>query len=140
MLFSKDGVRAQLDVHVFSNLPIPGIEVHEYVSDIGVRLKKKKVADLTHIALLGQAIVKIRARAGKLTYTQLVKDTGMSLRLVRRLFRAALLSLDTARRVPARLPSAPARVPVPAQRKVFIPSEPFLERGVGLPPPAGIRS
>lgn len=140
VLFSKDGVRAQLDVHVFSNLPIPGIEVHEYVSDIGVRLKKKKVADLTHIALLGQAIVKIRARAGKLTYTQLVKDTGMSLRLVRRLFRAALLSLDTARRVPARLPSAPARVPVPAQRKVFIPSEPFLERGVGLPPPAGIRS
>lgn len=130
-LFPEDGKRTHLDVHVFTSLPIPGIEVHEYVSDIGVQLKKKKLLDLTRVTLLAQAIQRVRAQAGKLTYAQLVKDTGISLRLVRRLFRAALLSLETAKRAP----KSSSVMAALAECNVCVPSEPFLEQGVGLPPP-----
>ena len=113
-----------------------GVTVDEYVSAIGKTLKVCKAVTQTRIAALVQSILRLRADGEKLTQVRLVQISGLSVKMVRRLFLAALAAAElvrdtgaaTARPKAARVPSSPQ----------FGLAAPLLESRVGLPPPVGV--
>ena len=123
-------------VYAFTNVPIPGLAVDEYVSAIGKTLKVRKAVTQTRIAALVQSILRLRADGEKLTQVRLVQISGLSVKMVRRLFLAALAAAElvrdtgtaTARPKAARVPASPQ----------FGLAAPLLESRVGLPPPVGV--
>lgn len=126
------GLRSHLDIFIYSNVPIPGVEVDEYVSEWAEKLREQRLLDEERRTVLGQAIGRVRGRSERLTYAALVRESGLSLRVVRRLFRSALLWVEQNRRgsmEPATGVVLGFGVEVAGLRV------PLLEQGVGLPPP-----
>ncbi len=123
-------------VYAFTNVPIPGLEVDEYVSAIGKKLKTQKAVTETNIALLMQAILRLRAAGEKLTQVRLCELAGLSAKVVRRLFLAALAAAELVRETESVKRQAGVER-IPAGPKLGL-AVPMLESRVGLPPPASV--
>ncbi len=122
-------------VYAFTNVPIPGLEVDEYVSFIGKGLKERRAVNLTRIASLVQAILQLRERKEKLTQVGLARLAGLSPKMVRRLYLAALAQVEQmgSPKV-ARISPEPLRPPAAPALQL---AAPLLETRVALPPPVG---
>jgi hypothetical protein len=133
----ESGKKKLCTVYLYSNLPVPGVEVDEYVSDIGQRLKQQKVVTQTRIALLVKVIVQLRERGERLTQVQMVQLSGLSEKMVRRLYYAALVAAEA---VQQRLKPARSEVVIIQRPEVQAVSQalPLLESRLGLPPPVSI--
>lgn len=134
---TREGAKKQAcTVYAFTNVPIPGLVVDEYVSALGKQLKARKVVAQTRIDKLVQAILKLRAIGEKLTQVRLAELSELSGRIVRRLYLAALAAAELVRDIakPAR-PSVNAGAPSEPQLGL---AAPLLESRVGLPPPTTV--
>lgn len=132
----EGGKKLACTVYAFTNVPIPGLEVDEYVSFIGRGLKQRKAVTQTRIAQLVQAILKLRARGEKLTQVGLARASGLSVKMVRRLYLPALAEVERLGQVRPEVPSLERpRPPVEPLMKAGVP---LLESRVGLPPPVSV--
>jgi len=132
----ESGKKKRCTVYVYSNLPIPGLQVDEYVSDIGEFLKQQKVVTVTRIALLVTAIFKLREAGKRITQVQLAQLSGLSEKMVRRLYQAALVAVEVAQKKAG--PGRPLpRMGLPQVRTSGL-TEPLLESRTGLPPPVAV--
>jgi len=129
----EGGKKLACTVYAFTNVPIPGLEVDEYVSFIGRGLKQRKAVTQTRIALLVQAILKLRSRGEKLTQVGLTRASGLSVKMVRRLYLAALAEVERLGQVRPEVSSLER--PRPPAEPVMKTTVPLLESRVGLPPP-----
>lgn len=120
-------------VYAFTNVPIPGLEVDEYVSFIGRGLKQRRAVTHTRIAQLVQAILKLRSRGEKLTQVGLARVSGLSVKMVRRLYLAALAEVERLGQV--QKPVVNLERPHPPARPLMKTAVALLESRVGLPPP-----
>lgn len=130
------GKKLACTIHVFTNVPVPGLEVDEYVSAIGKGLKERKAVNLTRIALLVQAIFMLRAAGEKLTQVGLARASGLSVKMVRRLYLAALAEVERRKQVQPKV--ATVEQPRPPAEPLVKTTVPLLESRVGLPPPAAV--
>ena len=132
----KTGKKLACTVYAFTNVPIPGLEVDEYVSFIGRGLKQRKAVTQTRIASLVQAILKLRLRGEKLTQVGLARVSGLSVKMVRRLYLAALAEVERLGQVRPEVASLERpRPPVEPLVKVTVP---LLESRMALPPPVSV--
>lgn len=134
---ARDGKKKQAcTVYVFTNVPIPGLKVDEYVSSIGRTLKAQKAVAEKRITLLAQAIVQLQLAGEKLTQVRLAELSGLSVKVLRRLYRAALVMVETMRegRADPR-PAGSERIPSGPRLGL---AAPLLESRLGLPPPEAV--
>lgn len=130
---ARDGSKKQAcTIYAFTNVPIPGLKVDEYVSAIGKALKVQKAVSESRIQLLVQAILRLRALGEKLTQVRVCELTRLSVKVVRRLFRAALVEAESVRNLVTIQPVDVEQVPIETQLRLAVP---LLESRVGLPPP-----
>ena len=120
-------------VYAFTNVPIPGLKVDEYVSFIGRGLKQRKAVTYTRIALLVQAILKLRARGEKLTQVGLARESGLSVKMVRRLYLAALAEVERLGQV--RSEGATLERSRPPAAPLVKAADSLMEAQIALPPP-----
>ncbi len=133
---NEGGKRQACSIYAFTNLPIPGLQVDEYVSVIGKGLKQRKAVTETRIAQLVQAILQMRGRKEKLTQVGLARVSGLSVKMVRRLYLAALAEVERIGQVRSEVVCLERpRPPAGPLVKVEVP---LLESRVGLPPPVGV--
>ena len=132
----EGGKKQACTIYAFTNVPIPGLAVDEYVSAIGKGLKQRKAVAHTRIAALVQAILRLRGGGEKLTQVRLVELSGLSVKIVRRLFLAALAAAELVRDIGSvGRPAVIARGPSGPQLGL---AAQLLESRVGLPPPVGV--
>ena len=132
----EGGKKLACTVYAFTNVPIPGLEVDEYVSFIGRGLKQRKAVTQTRIAQLVQAILQLRSQGEKLTQVGLARVSGLSVKMVRRLYLAALAEVERLGQVRSEVASL-ERLRPPAEPLVKV-EVPLLESRVALPPPVGV--
>ena len=123
-------------VYAFTNVPIPGLEVDEYVSFIGKGLKQRKAMTQTRIATLVQAILQLRSRGEKLTQVGLARASELSVKTVRRLYLAALAEVERQGQIRPEVVSLER--PHPPTEPLVKVEVPLLESRVALPPPVGV--
>ena len=131
----EGGKKLACTIYAFTNVPIPGLVVDEYVSAIGKGLKERKAVAHTRIAALVQAILRLRAGGEKLTQVGLARASGLSVKMVRRLYLAALAEVERLGQV--RKAVVNLERPHPPALPLMKTAVALLESRVGLPPPIG---
>ena len=105
------------------------------MSAIGKGLKERKAVAHTRIAALVQAILRLRAGGEKLTQVGLARASGLSVKMVRRLYLAALAEVERLGQV--RKAVVNLERPHPPALPLMKTAVALLESRVGLPPPIG---